>query len=159
MAGDGIPVYGAAGRGRIGWTESGQDRLKPGLTGRLDGSIHVAKVRVADSNLVVRSTKPQVSGLSGPLSAFSVAHHAHHDAHHIDGQAADRGGVTGSMRQRASGSWGLRVYAGVDPDTGRRRYRTTTVRGTRAEAKFELAEVVAGVRAEAEGGVGSPVSV
>jgi hypothetical protein len=63
------------------------------------------------------------------------------------------------MRQRASGSWELRVYAGVDTETGRRRYRTTTVRGTRAQAKRELAELVAAVRAEGEGGAGSPVSV
>jgi integrase len=38
------------------------------------------------------------------------------------------------MRQRSAGSWELRVFAGVDPDTGRRRYRSTTVRGSRADA-------------------------
>ena len=51
------------------------------------------------------------------------------------------------------------MYAGVDPETGRRRYRTSTVRGTRAEAERELAGLVAVVRAEAVGGAGSPVSV
>ena len=55
MAGDGIPVYGGAGRGRTGWTESGQDRMNPGSPDGLDGSYHIAKVRVAGSNLVVRS--------------------------------------------------------------------------------------------------------
>ena len=53
---DGIPVYGGPGRGRTGRTESGQGRVKPGSPDWLDGSIHVAKVRVAGSNLVVRST-------------------------------------------------------------------------------------------------------
>ncbi len=41
MAGDGIPVYGVAGRGRTGWTESGQDRMKPGSPDGLDTSYHV----------------------------------------------------------------------------------------------------------------------
>ena len=59
-ASDGIPVYGVAGRGRTGWTKSGQNRMKPGSPDGLDGSIHVAKVRVAGSNLVVRSKKSHV---------------------------------------------------------------------------------------------------
>ncbi len=59
------------------------------------------------------------------------------------------------MRQRASGSWELRVSAG----TGRRRYRTMTVRGTRAEAERELAALVCSVRAQGGGGPGSSVSV
>ena len=63
------------------------------------------------------------------------------------------------MRQRASGSWELRVSAGTDPETGRRRYRTMTVRGTRAEAERELAALVASVRAQGVGGPGSSVSV
>ena len=63
------------------------------------------------------------------------------------------------MRQRSSGSWELRVYAGVDPETRRRRYRTMTVRGSRAEAERELAARVAAVRADGAGGPGSSVSV
>lgn len=63
------------------------------------------------------------------------------------------------MRQRSSGSWELRVYAGVDPATRRRRYRTKTVRGTQAEAERELAALVATVRADGAGGPGSSVSV
>ena len=51
------------------------------------------------------------------------------------------------MRQRSSGSWELRAYVSVDPETRRRRYRTKTVRGTRAEAERELAALVAAVRA------------
>jgi hypothetical protein len=35
--------------------------------------------------------------------------------------------------------WELRVYAGIDPDAGRRRYRTATVRGNRAGAERGLA--------------------
>ncbi len=42
------------------------------------------------------------------------------------------------MRQRSAGSWELRVYVGLDPGTGRRRYRSKTVRGNRAEAEREL---------------------
>lgn len=48
------------------------------------------------------------------------------------GESAVACRVAGSMRQRSSGSWELRVYIGVDPETRRRRYRTKTVRGTRA---------------------------
>ena len=65
MAGDGIPVYGVAGRGRTGWTESGQDRMKPGSPDGLDTSYHVAKVRVAGSNLVVRSHNPWSAARKG----------------------------------------------------------------------------------------------
>lgn len=67
--------------------------------------------------------------------------------------------MAGSIRQRTSGSWELRVYAGVDPETGQQRYRTATVRGTRAEAERELAALVAAVRAESAGGADSTLSV
>ena len=50
--------------------------------------------------------------------------------------------MSGSMRQRSAGSWELRVYVGLDPDTGRRRYRTKTVRGNRADAERELVDFV-----------------
>ena len=46
--------------------------------------------------------------------------------------------VKGSIRQRGSGSFELRVYVGTDPDTGKRRWITRTVRGTRADAQREL---------------------
>ena len=52
------------------------------------------------------------------------------------------------MRERRPGSWELRVYAGVDPDTYRRRYRTATVHGNRADSEGALDELVAAVRAD-----------
>jgi integrase len=51
--------------------------------------------------------------------------------------------MKGSLRQRGSGSFELRVYAGTEPETGRRRWMTRTVRGTRAEAERELRELSA----------------
>ena len=51
--------------------------------------------------------------------------------------------MKGSIRQRGTGSFELRVYVGTDPDTGRRRWVTRTVRGTRAEAQRQLAELSA----------------
>jgi integrase len=66
--------------------------------------------------------------------------------------------MRGSMRQRSGGSWELRVFVGVDPETGRRRYRSMTVRGNRADADRELAAMVASVRATRSVGAGSSVS-
>jgi integrase len=48
----------------------------------------------------------------------------------------------GSIRQRSIGSFELRVFTGTDPATGRRCYRSKTVRGNRAEAERELATMV-----------------
>jgi integrase len=50
--------------------------------------------------------------------------------------------MAGSMRQRGPGTWELRVYLGLDPDTRRRRYATRTVHGTRRAATVALAELV-----------------
>jgi hypothetical protein len=50
--------------------------------------------------------------------------------------------MAGSMRQRGRGSWELRVYLGLDPDTRIRRYATRTVHGTRRAATAALAELV-----------------
>jgi hypothetical protein len=47
--------------------------------------------------------------------------------------------MQGSLRQRSTGSWELRVFIGVDPTTKRRRYRSMTIRGSRADAERELA--------------------
>jgi len=66
--------------------------------------------------------------------------------------------MDGSMRQRSAGSWELRVFAGRDPETGKRRYRTRTVRANRAEATRELAKMVREVRAIRQIGAGSPMS-
>jgi hypothetical protein len=47
--------------------------------------------------------------------------------------------VTGLGRtQRSAGSFELRVFIGIDPDTHRRRYRSMTVRANRAEADVIL---------------------
>jgi hypothetical protein len=54
--------------------------------------------------------------------------------------------MVGSMRQRGRGTWELRVYIGVDPDTRQRRYATRTVHGTRRAATVAMAELVAGRR-------------
>jgi len=46
--------------------------------------------------------------------------------------------MNGSLRQRGANSWELRVYDGTHPDTGKMRYATRTVRGSRREALAEL---------------------
>ena len=51
--------------------------------------------------------------------------------------------MKGSIRQRGTSSWELRVYAGTDPDTRRRRWATRTVRGTRSDAERELVQLAA----------------
>ena len=54
-------------------------------------------------------------------------------------------GVAGSMRQRGTESWELRVHIGRDPETGKKQYATRTVRGSRREAERALARLVAEV--------------
>ena len=49
--------------------------------------------------------------------------------------------MKGSMRQRGS-AWELRVYLGVDPVSGKQRYVTKTVRGSKREAQRALNELV-----------------
>jgi integrase len=51
------------------------------------------------------------------------------------------------MRQRGPDTWQLRVYVGVDADTGRERWATTTVRGSRRRATSELKRFVEQVEA------------
>jgi hypothetical protein len=46
--------------------------------------------------------------------------------------------MAGSLRQRGEISWELRVYAGTDAATGKMRYESRTVRGSRDEAGAEL---------------------
>jgi hypothetical protein len=50
--------------------------------------------------------------------------------------------MAGSMRQRGRGCWELRVYLGLDRDTGQRRYAMRTVHGTRRAATAALVELV-----------------
>jgi len=65
--------------------------------------------------------------------------------------------MQGSLRQRTTGSFELRVFVGVDPDTKRRRYRSMTIRGSRADAERELAGMVATVQSARAVGVRSTV--
>ncbi len=51
--------------------------------------------------------------------------------------------MAGSLRMRGRGSWQLRLYRGVDPETGRQRWATTTVHGSRRFAERQLAAFVA----------------
>src|SRR5829696_2779639 len=53
--------------------------------------------------------------------------------------------MQGSVRRRGS-SWELRVYAGTDAVTGRRRYATKTVRGGKRDAQRALAEFAVDVQ-------------
>jgi len=46
------------------------------------------------------------------------------------------------MRRRGSHSWELRAYLGTDPETGKCRYATRTVRGTKRAAQRALVELV-----------------
>jgi len=66
--------------------------------------------------------------------------------------------MNGSLRQRGAASWELRVYAGTNPDTGKRRYRTATVTGNRADAERALARLVADVQSDKTIGSASTVS-
>jgi hypothetical protein len=50
---------------------------------------------------------------------------------------------TGSMRLRGRDSWQLRVYLGTDPATGRSRWLSKTVHGTRRFARQQLEDLVA----------------
>jgi hypothetical protein len=49
--------------------------------------------------------------------------------------------MKGFMRKRGA-SWELRVYFGLDPLTGKKRYATRTVRGGKREAQTALAEMI-----------------
>jgi len=50
--------------------------------------------------------------------------------------------MPGSMRKRGD-SWELRVYAGTDPETGKRQWRSATTKGTRRAAQRALTEFAA----------------
>jgi integrase len=51
--------------------------------------------------------------------------------------------MAGSLRQRGTDSWQLRVHAGRDPKTNRKRYVAQTVHGTKRQAERALAQLVA----------------
>ena len=50
--------------------------------------------------------------------------------------------MTGSLRQRGRDTWELRVYLGVEQDSGRERWATKTVHGSRRHATARLGEFV-----------------
>jgi integrase len=50
--------------------------------------------------------------------------------------------MAGSMRQRGSDSWQLRVHVGRDPLTGRKQYIARTFRGTKRDAAKALAALI-----------------
>lgn len=56
------------------------------------------------------------------------------------------------MREKRPGYWELRVFAGADPLTGRKQYRTRTFRGTKRQAQSALAVLIT----EVDGGVAQP---
>ena len=74
-----------------------------------------------------------------PINCSRLAHHVILKA---SVSAADACSVTGSIRQRGVNSWELRVYGGTDPNTGRRRWATRTVRGSERAARRELRRFV-----------------
>jgi hypothetical protein len=60
-----------------------------------------------------------------------------------NGELTGRGdGMPGSMRQRGEESWQLRVHAGRDPITNRKRYVERTFRGNKRQASKALAALV-----------------
>jgi integrase len=50
--------------------------------------------------------------------------------------------MAGSLRKRGRDSWQLRIYRGTDAETGRQRWVTTTVHGSRRFAERQLAALV-----------------
>lgn len=50
--------------------------------------------------------------------------------------------MRGNLRRRATGTWTIQVYAGKDPETGRKRYVSRTVRGSRKDAETALANLI-----------------
>ena len=50
--------------------------------------------------------------------------------------------MKGHIRQRSKGSWTLWVDLGRDPETGKRKQQTLTVRGTKKDAERELRELL-----------------
>jgi integrase len=51
--------------------------------------------------------------------------------------------MRGSIRKRGRNSWEIRVFAGTDPETGRRRQLSRTVQGSRTQAQRDLRALAA----------------
>jgi integrase len=56
--------------------------------------------------------------------------------------AASRPRRRGSIRSRGTRSWEIRVFIGVEPETGRRNYASATVHGSRRDAEVELTKLL-----------------
>lgn len=56
------------------------------------------------------------------------------------------------MRERSPGNWQLRVFAGTDPVSGKKSYRTRSFQGGKRAASKELTKFVA----EVDGGTVGP---
>ncbi len=50
--------------------------------------------------------------------------------------------MKGHIKQRSKGSWTIWVDLGRDPETGRRKQQTITVRGAKRDAEKELRELL-----------------
>ena len=50
--------------------------------------------------------------------------------------------MRGNIRRRSNGSWTIQVYSGKDPETGRKRYVSRTVRGSKKDAETALANLI-----------------
>jgi len=50
--------------------------------------------------------------------------------------------VKGHIKQRSKGSWSIWVDIGCDPETGRRKQQTSTVRGTKKDAERKLRDML-----------------
>jgi hypothetical protein len=50
--------------------------------------------------------------------------------------------MTGHIRQRGEGTWELKFDVEADPLTGRRRIRYASFKGSKREAKIELARLI-----------------
>jgi|GEM_PF-1987054 len=53
--------------------------------------------------------------------------------------------MQGHIRQRGANSFELRWYAGVDTETGKKRYETTSVKGTKRDAERELRRIITAI--------------
>jgi hypothetical protein len=78
-----------------------------------------------------------------PITCPSPAHHHHLRERPGSTRTRRQQATRGSIRQRGSPSWELRVYIGTDADTGRRRWATRTIRGERRDAERELVNLAA----------------
>ncbi len=50
--------------------------------------------------------------------------------------------MRGNLRRRARDSWTIQVYLGKDPVTGKKRYASRTVRGSKKDAESALANLI-----------------